>query len=104
MSVHHYRILLKVALKLTLNAGLTTYEYVVTFDQEVMHVWTRKPSTASFLLLSIRWVMVLIQIINNVPPNIFKCKSLTCVMHAEPSILIHRCTVPQVLADVFSLY
>ena len=56
------------------------YEYAVTFDREVAHVWTKKPSATSFLLLSIRWVMVLTQLANVIPPKPSTCKSLSCMM------------------------
>ena len=42
-----------------LDAGLVAYEYIITFDQEVVQVWMRKTTATSFLLLSTRWIMVL---------------------------------------------
>ena len=85
--------------KLISNAGFTIYEYAVTFDREVVHVWTRKPSASSLLLLSIRWIMVLTQVFNLTPPEPSLCKSPSCTMHAESQISIYRCTVPQDLTD-----
>ena len=62
------------------------YEYVITFDQEVTHVWTRKPTITSFLLLSIRWVMVFAQVSNKSPIETSTgCKSFSwrCVQNSE---------------------
>ena len=81
--------------KLIPNAGLTIYEYVVTFDLEVAHVWTRKPSATSLLLLSIRWIMVLSQVPNLTPSEPSGCKPPSCTMHTESQISIYRRTIPQ---------
>ena len=64
----------------TLNTGATVYEYIITFDQEVSQVWSRKPTATSFLLLSTRWVIVLTQVIGLVPSTPSTCKSLSCMM------------------------
>lgn len=39
--------------------ALSFYEYLITLQQEVNAVWSRKPSLTSMLLLSVRWTMVL---------------------------------------------
>lgn len=44
---------------LTSRQAMTLYEYVITFDQEVNTVWRRKWTLTSFLLISIRGMMVL---------------------------------------------
>ena len=72
------------------HAGLVIYEYVISFDQEIMHVWTRKLTATSFLLLSTRWVMVLIQILDLVPSGPSKCKSLSCMMQTDSRIPFYR--------------
>lgn len=59
-----------------LNAGVTVYEYIISFDQEIAHVWTRKLNVTSFLLLSIRWVMVVTQVISFSRFALSRCKSL----------------------------
>ncbi|GJE98353.1 hypothetical protein PsYK624_145810 [Phanerochaete sordida] len=53
--------------------ALAVYEYVVTFDQEVVCVWRRKFSATSLLLLSTRWVMVLYQATGILPRSHTSC-------------------------------
>ena len=43
--------------------ALVTYEYVITFTQEVSTVWRRRFTVTSFLLLSIRYILVASQVI-----------------------------------------
>lgn len=47
---------------------MVVYEYLITLDREVAAVWKRKFTATSMLLLSVRWVMLLIQIIDWLPP------------------------------------
>ncbi|GJE88910.1 hypothetical protein PsYK624_049980 [Phanerochaete sordida] len=41
---------------------LVVYEYIITFGQEVETVWRRKMNVTSLLIVTTRWVLVLIQI------------------------------------------
>ncbi|GJE85321.1 hypothetical protein PsYK624_014000 [Phanerochaete sordida] len=43
--------------------ALAVYEYVVTFDQEVKTGWQRRFNATSVLLVTTRWVMVLLQVL-----------------------------------------
>ena len=47
---------------LTIFLALAVYEFVVAFGQEVKTGWERKLSAANILLISTRWIMVLMQI------------------------------------------
>ena len=38
------------------------YEYIITFGQEVETVWRRKMNVTSLLVVTTRWVLVLIQV------------------------------------------
>lgn len=55
-----------------LSIALVVYEYIITFDQEVVAVWKRRWNATSGLLISIRWVMVFSQILSwlTVWPNV----------------------------------
>ena len=87
---------------LTLNTGVTVYKYIITFDQEVAHVWKMKPTAASLLSLSIHWIIVLAQITNPIPSKPSLCKRLSCMTCTESWTLIYRCqhTAYQVLARI----
>lgn len=43
---------------LTQGIALVVYEYIITFSDEIQTVWKRRLTATSFLLLTIRWVMV----------------------------------------------
>ncbi|GJE99243.1 hypothetical protein PsYK624_154930 [Phanerochaete sordida] len=46
---------------------LTVYEFIITFDQEVAVVWSRKLTATSILLLALRWLMVLGPLLQTIP-------------------------------------
>lgn len=54
------------------SLALVAYEYLITLDQEVATVWRRKWTATSVLIVSVRWVMVLLQISHwlSVLPNV----------------------------------
>ncbi|GJE85289.1 hypothetical protein PsYK624_013680 [Phanerochaete sordida] len=56
--------------------AMVVYEYLITLDREVAAVWKRKFAATSMLLLSVRWVMLLIQIIDWLPSTPGRCKPL----------------------------
>ena len=51
------------------GSALTAHEYVMTLDQEVAAVWRRKWTASSLLLLSVRWVMVFVQVALCIPAS-----------------------------------
>ena len=42
--------------------ALVVYEYILTIDREFAVVWKRKFNATSALLISVRWMMVLVQV------------------------------------------
>lgn len=54
------------------STALVVYEYIITLNQEIVAVWKRRWNATSGLLISIRWVMVLSQILSwlTVWPNV----------------------------------
>lgn len=58
-----------------MSPALVAYEYVITLDQEISTVWSRKRTASSALLLSIRWVMVLNQVVSYIPASSKVCDS-----------------------------
>lgn len=46
---------------------LVIYEFIITFEQEVSCIWTRKLTATSLLLLFTRWTMVLSEVIVWIP-------------------------------------
>ncbi|GJE99217.1 hypothetical protein PsYK624_154660 [Phanerochaete sordida] len=57
---------------------LVAYEYAITFGREVRCIWMRKLSATSLLLLSIRWTMVLSQVLVWIP---FLSSRTTCAVY-----------------------
>ncbi|KIP03250.1 hypothetical protein PHLGIDRAFT_247610 [Phlebiopsis gigantea 11061_1 CR5-6] len=47
--------------------ALAAYEYMITFDKEVEYIWSKKLTLSSALLLSVRWVMVLVAVSIEIP-------------------------------------
>ena len=63
---------------LTCHIAIVVYEYIITFYDEIKTVWKRRWTATSFLLLSIRWIMVAnVLIIIFVPsvPDVSACFS-----------------------------
>lgn len=58
-----------------ISPALVAYEYIITLDQEISTVWGRKRTASSALLLSIRWVMVLNQVVSYIPVSPKVCNS-----------------------------
>ena len=56
-------------LKRAFYSALLFYEYVITADGEVNVVWMQPWNTTSILLLSIRWVMLFVVVLNLVPSS-----------------------------------
>ena len=53
--------------KLTWWLALILYEYLITFDEEVQYIWKTRITLIAVLLLSVRWVMVLLAIFYAAP-------------------------------------
>ena len=51
------------------DVALVLYEYMVTFDREITAVWKRPWNATSILLLSVRWAMVLNQVLLWINPS-----------------------------------
>lgn len=51
------------------RAALAAHEYLITVEDEVRIVWKHRPTFASLLLLSIRWVTVASAILTFIPVN-----------------------------------
>ena len=50
-------------------SAFSFYDYVITFEREVEAVWQREFSTASVLIIAVRWVIFLQAIASQIPPS-----------------------------------
>ena len=49
--------------------AIITYEYLITFQQEIAVVWRRRLTATSLLLLSTRYTLMLTQLMDYIPPS-----------------------------------
>ena len=64
-----------------MHIALVVYEYVITLDQEISTIWKREWTMSSALLLSIRWAMLLNQIVAYVPASENVCSLQFLLLH-----------------------